>query len=174
MVISISICGWRQERSNIWLSCGRNWWKTLILKNQQHFLTMYTWDVLNVNANQMNWLLNDLRRCLHHFCWGNCVERYCELANKKVERLCKVSSPCLVDHQIKQKQLVSVGDVSEFCSQIVLKCLYLARIGRPDILWSVNKFAWSVTKWTQACDRLLARLFIHSSHKWPPTMLSFG
>ena len=24
-------------------------------------------------------------------------------------------------------------------SQIVLKCLYLARIGRPDILWSVNK-----------------------------------
>ena len=43
------------------------------------------------------------------------------------------------------------------------KCLYLARNRRPDILWSVNKLARSVTKWTQACDRRLARLisYIH-------------
>ena len=33
---------------------------------------------------------------------------------------------------------------SKVCSQIVLKCLYEARIGRPDILWSVNKLARSV------------------------------
>ena len=44
------------------------------------------------------------------------------------------------------------------CSQIVLKCPYLARIGRPDILWSVNKLARTVTKWTRACDKRLARL----------------
>ena len=31
--------------------------------------------------------------------------------------------------------------LSKVCSQIVLKCLYLARIGRLDILWSVNKLA---------------------------------
>ena len=43
----------------------------------------------------------------------------------------------------------------KFAHHIVLKCLYLARIGRPDILWSVNKLARSVTKWTQACDRRL-------------------
>ena len=43
-------------------------------------------------------------------------------------------------------------------SLIVSKCLYLARFGRPDILWSVNKLARAVTKWTQACDRRLARL----------------
>ena len=36
--------------------------------------------------------------------------------------------------------------------------LCLARIGRPDILSSVNKFARAVAKWTQACDRRLARL----------------
>ena len=30
-----------------------------------------------------------------------CVERYCELANKKKEQLFKVSSPCFDDHQIK-------------------------------------------------------------------------
>ena len=42
--------------------------------------------------------------------------------------------------------------------QVVLKCLYLARIGRPDILWSVNKPARSITKWTKACDKRLNRL----------------
>ena len=39
-----------------------------------------------------------------------------------------------------------------------LKSLYLERIGRPDILWSVDKLARAVTKWTRACDRRLARL----------------
>ena len=28
----------------------------------------------------------------------------------------------------------SVGELSKVCSQIVLKCLYLARIGRPDMV----------------------------------------
>ena len=37
--------------------------------------------------------------------------------------------------------LESVGELSEVCSHTVLKCSYLARIGRPDILWSVNKLA---------------------------------
>ena len=34
----------------------------------------------------------------------------------------------------------------------------MARIGRPDILWSVNKLARSITKWTKACDKRLNRL----------------
>ena len=49
-------------------------------------------------------------------------------------------------------------------SQMVLKCLYLARIGRPDILWSVNKLARSITKWTKACDKRLNRLSSHIHH----------
>ena len=49
-------------------------------------------------------------------------------------------------------------------SQIVSKCLYLARIGRPDILRSVNKLARAVTKWTRACDRRLARLISYIHH----------
>ena len=52
----------------------------------------------------------------------------------------------------KKKKQKSVGELSNTCSQIVLKCLYLARIGRLDILWSVNKLARSITKWTKACD----------------------
>ena len=50
------------------------------------------------------------------------------------------------------------------CLLIVLKCLYLARIGRPDILWSVNKLARSITKWTKACDKRLNRLISYIHH----------
>ena len=60
-----------------------------------------------------------------------CVERYCELAKD--------------DHHFKEEEMGFVGELSMVCSQIVLKCLYLARIGRPDILWSVNKLARAIT-----------------------------
>ena len=63
-----------------------------------------------------------------------CVERYCELANKTTQQLCKVSTPCIDDHHFKKEETKYVGELSNTCSQIVLKCLYLARIGRPDIL----------------------------------------
>ena len=59
-----------------------------------------------------------------------CVERCCELANKTTQQLHKVTTPCIDDHHFKEEELKSVGDLSEVCSQIVLKCLYLARIGR--------------------------------------------
>ena len=72
---------------------------------------------------------------------------------KDTEQQNKVSHP-----QIKVGEFENKGELSEVCSHIVYKCLYLARIGQPDILWSVNKLARSVTKWTQTCDRRLARL----------------
>ena len=95
-----------------------------------------------------------------------CVERYCELANKTTQQLYKVSTPRIEDHHFKEEELKSVGEVSKVCSQIVLKCLYLARIGRPDILWSVNKLARAVTKWTRACGRQLVRVNLSKMVMW--------
>ena len=46
------------------------------------------------------------------------------------------------------------------CSEMLI----LARIGRLDILWSVNKFARSITKWTEACDKRLCRLICYIHH----------
>ena len=92
-----------------------------------------------------------------------CVERYCELANKTTQQLYKLSTPCIDDHHFKE-ELKSVGELSQVCCQIVLKCLYLARVGRPDILWSVNKLARSITKWTKACDKRLCRLISYIHH----------
>ena len=93
-----------------------------------------------------------------------CVERYCELANKTTQQLYKVSTPCIDDHHFKEEEMKSVGELSHVCSQIVLKCLYLARIGQPDILWSVNKLARSITKWTKACDKRLNQLISKIHH----------
>ena len=84
-----------------------------------------------------------------------CVERYCELANKTTQQPYKVSTPSIDDHHFKKEELKSVGELSQVCSQIGLKCWNLARIGRPDILWSVNKLGstWECS-WKHAlCQR---------------------
>ena len=93
-----------------------------------------------------------------------CVERYCELANRTTQQLYKVSTPCIDDHHFKEEELKSVGELSKVCSQIVLKCLFLARIGRPDIQKSVNKLARSITKLSKACDKRLSRLISYIHH----------
>ena len=40
----------------------------------------------------------------------------------------------------------------------------LARIGRLDIPWLVNKLARSITTWTKACDKRLSRLISYIHH----------
>ena len=86
------------------------------------------------------------------------------MANKTTQQLYKVSTPCIDDHHFKEEETNYVGELSQVCSQIALKCSYLARIGRPDILWSVNKLATSITKWTKACDKRLNRLISYNYH----------
>ena len=49
----------------------------------------------------------------------------------------------------KKKEPETVGELSKVCSHMVL---YLARIGRLDILWSVNKLARAVTKRTNTAQ----------------------
>ena len=53
-----------------------------------------------------------------------CVERYCELANKTIQQLYKVSIPCIDDHHFKETELKSVGDLSKSiisnCSEMLV------------------------------------------------------
>ena len=51
-----------------------------------------------------------------------------------------------------------VGELVHVCAQIVFTYLYLARIGRPDLLWSLNILARTATKWNGARDQRLARM----------------
>ena len=72
----------------------------------------------------------------------------------------------------KKKKWNLLGELSQVCAQIVLKCLYLARIGLPDILWSLNKIARSITKLTKACDERLNRLISYIHHTCEKRLLS--
>ena len=83
---------------------------------------------------------------------------------KQLTSYTKSQTPCFDDHQFEGEDNGSVGELSTVCSQIVVKCLYLNRIGRPDILWSVDKLARAVRKWTKACDKRLARLISYIHH----------
>ena len=87
-----------------------------------------------------------------------CVERYCELANKTTQQLHKVSihrCPPLPRRSNKICWRIVTSMLSNCC-----EIIYLARIGRPDILWSVNKLARSITK----CDKRLNRLISYIHH----------
>ena len=75
----------------------------------------------------------------------------------------KVATSCIDDHKLKEEEIGSVGELSNVCSQIFM-CLCLARIGRNDVLWSVNKLARAITKWTRAFDKRLARLISYIHH----------
>ena len=92
--------------------------------------------------------------------WSDIVSWQTRLHNNSTKYLLHAS----MTTTLKRREMIYVGELPQVCSQIVLKCLYLARIGRPDILWSVNKVARSITKWTKACDTRLNRLISYIHH----------
>ena len=65
--------------------------------------------------------------------------RDCQLARKSVAQLHQVVAPCDTDHQVSENKNKTVGDIAKVCAQTVLRCLYFARIGRSDVLWTVKK-----------------------------------
>ena len=66
-------------------------------------------------------------------CRAKCVDRCYKLSQNY--------SQLLDDHQFKDEELKSLGEYSLIG-------------GGYDILWSVNKLARAITKWTRACDEL--------------------
>ena len=93
-----------------------------------------------------------------------CVERFCELANKTSQQFFKVATPCMDDHQLKEEENESVGELSTVCSQSVLKMSVSGSYWETWYFWSVNKLARAVTKWTKSCDKRLARLISYIHH----------
>ena len=84
---------------------------------------------------------------------------------KTTQQLYKVSTPCIDDHHFKEEENKICWSIVKYMPlKLFLKCLYLARIGRLDLLWSVNKLARSITKWTKACDKRLNRLISYIHH----------
>ena len=92
---------------------------------------------------------------------NECVKRCWGFSNDTFQQFNKVATPCMDDHQCKEEEIGSVGELSTVCSHIVLKCLYLARIGRIVFLCYVNKIVRAVTK---ARDKRPARRISYIHH----------
>ena len=69
------------------------------------------------------------------------------------QQLYKVFSPCIDDHHFKKRRNEIRGRIVSSMLLNCSKCIFLALIGRPDILCPVNNLARSITKWTKVCDK---------------------
>ena len=85
------------------------------------------------------------------------------LRTKQLSNYTKSQPPCIDDHHFQEEENESVGELSAVCSQIVVKCLDLARIGRLDILWSEQTCSCG-HKMDKASDKQLARLIAYIHH----------
>ena len=58
-----------------------------------------------------------------------CVERCCELANKTIQQLYIVSTPCIDDHHFKEEETKSVGEFVNYMLQnfSIHKCVINVR-----------------------------------------------
>ena len=137
-------------------------------------MTTYIWDALNVDANRMEesrisagatqkilgWEKSHAETVASSYDMEShatkCVGRHCELEKK-------VAQTNLTTINSKKEELEMVGELSKVWSQVVLMCENLARIGKTDVLSSVNKLTRSLTTWKRACDKRLDRLtsYIH-------------
>ena len=147
-------------------------WKTLIWENQHLSLTTSIWVALNRSAKSED-IVDKYKNMFEIRISAGATEKYLvwrDLMQTSLQgpMMWKVmqtlrSGNCELANKTTQN-MESVGELSKVCSHIVLKCPYMAHIGRPDILWSVNKLARSITKWTRACNKRLSRLISFILH----------
>ena len=130
---------------------------------------MFIWAALKENARlaMILWIISKKSVRIKDFCWCNdkipetkatgkpdaendifrgpvtWKVTWKDIANwriQRLDRLYEVATPCMdLTTNVKEEEIGSLGELSTVCSQIVVKCLYLARIGSPDVLWSVKQ-----------------------------------
>ena len=149
---------------------------------------MFIWVALNENVQQAKMLWKIIETCLHPKSLLELQRSYLVLRNlaqtfphgpaiwKVMQRNAWNDIANLRTKQLNNKtksQLHALTTtnsrkkiLSKVCSQMVLECLSLARIGGPDIPWSVNKLGRAVTKWARTCDRRLARSISYIHHTY--------
>ena len=138
---------WMQTEQNFYWVIQRNVWITTFCWSNRKITGMGQASIKNGRV-----VLRYGRTCLNML-WE--ILRTGEQKNKAVTQFLK----SLLGWSSFQESgtWISWRIIKSMLSKIVLNCLYLARMGRPDILWSVNKLARSITKWTGACAKRSAR-----------------
>ena len=160
------------------------WWKMWILTNPTSFLhQVYLGctqreckpnETINEQYSKMLWVT--------YFCWSNrkitgVGKTLRELANKKVEQLYKVSSPCLDDHNSSRKNSNQLENCQKFPHKLSWNdCTWHELVDLTSCGQSVNKACGiSHKKKDSGMWQTLGKAdFLHSPHERFPTVLSCG
>ena len=190
------------ERSRMWLPCGRELMKNVDLDEPTSFLDHVYLGCTQRECKPNEMFCENKDVWITYFCWSNWKITRLGKASRKDRRVVlrhgrtcskmrwailragkqksgatyKVSSPCLDDHQFEQEELESVGELSQVCSQIVFIKMLV-----PGTNWETRhsvvcqQTCKSSHKMDSGMRQTICKIdFIHSSHKWIPTILSCG
>ena len=170
-------CGWHQ---NGWTKAETGHveeigWKNVDVDEPTSFLDhVYIWSVINVNAKPNEIIIEEYTKIFESRRDGCVVLRHGTTRSKmrwEILRAGKQKSGTALQSfkawmiiNSSRKNSNQWENCHKCAHNLSEKSLYLPRVGRPDISWSVNKFARAVTKWIQPCDRRLARLISYIRH----------
>ena len=178
-----TIKNWLERKTPI--QCGKYLWKTLIWDNRHRSLTMLIWVALNNKVKQIMilWTISKKYVWIQNLCWATEKLPYSEKLGANIRHGGSCQKMCgtilWVGKQDDSTTLQSINIMHwrppiqgrmngirwRIAKGLLTNCSKMfKRIGRPDILWSVNKLARSITKWTKACDKRLCRLMSYIHH----------
>ena len=77
-------------------------------------------------------------------------------------------TPFLVDAALPERDWEVKGALSDHAAKVLMKCLWLARLSRPDLRRPITELSRRITRWSSNDDRTLYRLmcFISSSKSY--------
>ena len=162
------MCAKLQKRVDLGRPCIVHWWSNILdVLNEQHVSRTELWRKRKLSSKLISTRTkvqntSQLGATTWKVMLGSALNA---VANCPARRLPnKVSTSCVDGHHLRPEDLEIVAEFPETWSQVQLTCLYSARIGRPDLLWTVHYLDGSVTKWNGACCLRLARLISYIHH----------
>ena len=91
------------------------------------------------------------------------VSFYCKVTGTTGEKLRKVETPCLPESQMSEEELAYEGVLHNHAAKVLMRCLWMSRLARPDLSFAARQLATRVTRWTLWECRKMLRLisYVH-------------
>ena len=107
---------------------------------------------INRNPNQIT-MTYDMRSYTQGI-----IDLYCELTGTPIDKLKQAITPCLPESSMTDTDFETEGILHKHAARILMRCLSLSRLSRPDISFAVGRLTIGVSKWTAWEDRQTLRL----------------